>query len=170
MKAARFSKIELLRDGRAVEIRALRPTDRAGLLAVLDCSSAESRYRRFFAPKRCLTGNEIAHFLDVDFVTHVALVAVEDGPGAIIGGGRYIVIEPGQAEVAFFVADHCQGQGIGAALMRHLVTIAHEAGLKEMTADILADNTSMMKVFQKSGLPLRTTRDGGYVRVILQLL
>ncbi len=48
----------------------------------------------------------------------MALVAVmeEGGRPAIVGGGRYIVEQPGQAEVAFVVVDRHQGQGIGSAL------------------------------------------------------
>jgi GNAT superfamily N-acetyltransferase len=171
METAKFSTIELLRDGRAIEIRALRPTDRVGLLAALHRSSAQSRYRRFFSPKRAFTENEIAYFLNVDFVTHVALVAVEEGGrGGIVGGGRYIVVQPGKAEVAFFVVDQCQGQGIGAALMRHLASVALESGLKQLSAEVMADNISMMRVFEKSGLRLNTTREGSVVHVTLQLL
>ncbi len=46
-------------------------------------------------------------FLKIDFENHVALVAeiVEDGHPGIIGGGRYIVSRPGQAEIAFVVID-----------------------------------------------------------------
>jgi len=55
-----------------------------------------------------------------DFVNHVALVAEidEGGKPAIVGGGRYIVGHPGEAEVAFVVIDADQGQGIGASLTR----------------------------------------------------
>ena len=48
----------------------------------------------------------------------------------IAGGGRYIVVRPGQPEVAFVVVDEYQGRGIGKALMRHLVSIACAAGLQ----------------------------------------
>jgi hypothetical protein len=42
----------------------------------------------------------------------VALVAVieDDGRTVIVGGGRYIFLQPGQAEVAFAVVDKYQGQ------------------------------------------------------------
>ena len=108
--------------------------------------------------------------MNVDFVTHVALVAAleEDGRRVIIGGGRYIVVQPGKAEVAFVVVDQYQGQGIGAALMR-LATIARDAGFEELIAEVLADNISMLKVFQKSGLRLSTTHEAGVVHVALQL-
>src|SRR5687767_1612306 len=81
IEAAKYSAIETLRDGRRVEIRALRPEDRDGLSEVVGRSSAESLHRRFFAVRRSFTEKEIAFFLNVDFVHHVALVAVvkEDG-------------------------------------------------------------------------------------------
>ena len=101
----------------------------------------------------------------------MALVAVleEEGRCVIIGGGRYIVVQPGKAEVAFVVVDQYQRQGIGAALMRHLATIARDAGLEELIAEVLADNISMLKVFQKSGLRLSTTHEAGVAHVVLQL-
>jgi GNAT superfamily N-acetyltransferase len=72
--------------------------------------------------------------------------------------------------MAFFVDDQYQGQGVGAALMRHLAKIARDAGLKELIAEILADNISMLKVFQKSGLRLSTSREGQVIHVALQLV
>ena len=166
---AKYDAVETLRDGRRFSVRALRPDDRAGLLSAVSQSSAQSLYRRFFSPKRNFTEDEVAYFTDVDFVGHVALVAEleKDGQGVIIGGGRYVLVEPGKAEVAFVVVDHYQGQGVGTALMRHLAAIARQAGLKELTAEVLADNTSMLKVFEKSGLHLRTARDASVIHVAL---
>jgi ribosomal protein S18 acetylase RimI-like enzyme len=68
------------------------------------------------------------------------------------------------------VIDERQGQGIGAALMQHLVAIARESGLKELIAEVLPDNVPMLKVFEKSGLRLSTTREARVVHVTLQLL
>jgi RimJ/RimL family protein N-acetyltransferase len=166
-----YSVIERLRGGRPVEIRALRPADRAELLAAVDRSSPQSLYRRFFSPKRVFTEQEVAYFLNVDFVNHVALVAVVDEGcrPLIVGGGRYVVIRPGRAELAFAVVDQYQGQGIGAALMRHLAAIAREGGLVELVAEVLPDNLSMLRVFEKSGLRLATTREAGVVHVVLGL-
>jgi GNAT superfamily N-acetyltransferase len=170
-EAARYSAIESLRDGRRLEIRALRPEDQVGLLAAIGRSSAQSLYRRFFGAKRDFSEKERAFFLNVDFVSHVALAAVveEAGRPVIVAGGRYVAERPGAAEVAFIVIDEYQGQGIGAALLRHLATIARGAGLKEFTAEVLPDNISMLKVFDKSGLKTSTKRGQGAVHVSLQL-
>jgi len=59
--------------------------------------SDESIQRRFFAPKRHFSAHEVEFFVNVDFTSHVALVAVltEQERPAIVGGARYIVIGPG---------------------------------------------------------------------------
>jgi GNAT superfamily N-acetyltransferase len=171
VEAATFSAVETLRDGRRVAIRALRQDDRAELLAAVGRTSRESLYRRFFSVKRGFTEQETAYFLNIDFVDHVALVAVveEGSRPVIVGGARYIVLQPGKAEVAFTVIDQYQGQGIGAALMRHLAGIAQGAGLRELIADVLPENHAMLMVFAKSGLPLRTKRESDVVHVVLRL-
>jgi len=169
--AAKYSAIELLRDGRRVEIRALRREDRADLVTAVGRIGTQSLVRRFFGLRRAFSEPEITYFVNVDFVNHVALVAIVDEGGRrlIIGGGRYIVLQPGQAEVAFAVVDAYQRQGVGAALMRHLTTIAREAGLRELIAEVLTDNTGMLKVFEKSGLPLQMKRSPGVVHIALQI-
>jgi GNAT superfamily N-acetyltransferase len=109
--------------------------------------------------------------VNIDFVTQVALVAIVDegGQRAVAAGGRYVLVRPGVAEVAFVVVDDYQGQGLGAALMRHLASIAREAGLRELVAEVLPENQPMLSVFQKCGLPITTRRDRGAVHVTMQL-
>jgi ribosomal protein S18 acetylase RimI-like enzyme len=171
--AADYSAVETLRHGRRLEIRALRPNDRGEFAAAASSLSAESLYRRFFAAKRHFSEEERSFFVDVDFINHVALVALlEDRGGgrpAIVGGARYVVTKPGEAEVAFAVVDQYQGLGIGATLMRHLCAIAREAGLRQLTAEVLPHNKAMLKLFEKSGLRVATRRESGTVHVTLGL-
>ena len=154
-----------------MEIRALKPQDRDDLMAAVDRTSSDSLYRRFFAVRRHFTETEESFYLNVDFVSHVALIAVadENGRPIIIAGGRYVVGEPGQAEVAFTVVDKYQGRGVGAALLRHLAVIARQAGLRELVAYVLPDNRAMLKVFEKSGLKYTAKREAGSVYVKLGL-
>jgi GNAT superfamily N-acetyltransferase len=171
LEVEKYSEIETLRGGRLVEIRALGPDDRADLIAAVGRTSEQSLYRRFFGLKRSFSEHEATFFVNVDFVNHVALVALinEGGRSVIVGGGRYIVVQPGQAEVAFAVIDEYQGQGIGRALMRHLATIARAAGLKTLIAEVLPENTPMLQLFKTSGLRLITKREAQVVHVTLRL-
>jgi RimJ/RimL family protein N-acetyltransferase len=171
LEPANYSAFETLRDGRRAEIRALKSGDRADLIAAVARSSPQSLYRRFFAVKRDFTEPEIEFFLNVDFVNHVALVAIVDvaGQAVIAGGARYVVVQPGRAEIAFTVVDQYQGQGIGTALMYHLATIARGAGLKELIAEVLPDNVPMLKVFEKSGSLLSMKREPQVVHVVVRL-
>lgn len=169
--AANYSAVETLRDGRRVEIRAFRPGDRADLEAAVARTSAQSLYLRFFTVKRGFSDREKEFFLNVDFVDHVALMAwvEEAGRNVIAGGGRYVVVEPGKAEVAFVVIDPYQGHGIGAALLRHLAVVARAAGLTDLVAEVLPENTAMLKVFENSGLYMTTINHPEVVQVTLQL-
>ena len=54
LDAAKYSAVDLLRDGRRVEIRALKPDDQADLVAAVGRTSAQSLYRRFFGPSATL--------------------------------------------------------------------------------------------------------------------
>jgi RimJ/RimL family protein N-acetyltransferase len=163
--------IEHLRNGREVEIRPLRPDDKDDMLAAIGRTGMQSLQRRFFAVKRGFSEKEIAFFMNIDFSNHVALVALadEDGRSVIIGGGRYIVVEPGQAEIAFVVIDAYQGQGIGTLLMRHLAAIARDAGLKELIAEVMPENAAMRKVFGRFGFRPAARQEPGVIHLVMQL-
>jgi len=166
-----YSANEHLRDGREVEIRALRPDDKEDMLTAISRTGTQSLQRRFFVVKRGFSEKEIGYFMNVDFANHVALAALadEDGRKIIIGGGRYIVTEPGKAEIAFVVIDDYQGQGLGTLLMRHLAVLARNAGLNELIADVLPENGAMRKVFSKFGFQARRGPDPQVVHLVLTL-
>ena len=140
------------------------------MLSAVGRVSAQSLYRRFFGPKRGFTEKEADYFVNVDFVTHVALAAVIDdgGQATIVGAGRYIVSEPGKAELAFAIVDEYQGKGIGAALLRNLILIARESGLQQLVAEVLPENAPMLALFRKCGFGVSKSV-AGVVHVVLDL-
>ncbi|TFV73596.1 GNAT family N-acetyltransferase [Bradyrhizobium frederickii] len=166
-----YSASEHLRDGNLIEVRALRPDDEAGMLAALEATGAQSLQRRFFTTKRHFSDKERSFFMNADFKSHVALVAVADAAGksAIVAGGRYIVFEPGRAEMAFVVIDAWQRRGVGSLLMRHLVKLARGAELRQLTAEVLPDNAPMLSVFRKFGFSPIASGDPGLVHLVLTL-
>ena len=170
-EAINYTAHELLRDGSQIDIRALRREDEADMLAAIGKTSAQSLQRRFFVMKRHFSDKERAYFMDIDFKNHVAIVAIakEAGREVIAGGGRYIVFEPGRAEMAFVVVDAWQGRGVGSILMRHLARFASEAGLQELTAEVLPENVAMRKVFEKFGFTPAPRRDPQTLHLVRKL-
>jgi GNAT superfamily N-acetyltransferase len=121
--------------------------------------------------KRGFSEKEVDFFINIDFDKHVALVAQldEGSRSGIAGGGRYILVGPGQAEIAFVVIDAYQGQGIGTILMHHLAVLARDAGIKELIADVLPENTAMLKLFSKCGFQPGPRREPQVTHLRLQL-
>jgi ribosomal protein S18 acetylase RimI-like enzyme len=168
---ASYSAIEVLRNGDRVEIRALRPSDRSALENAVDRTSPLSLYRRFFAVRTVFTEAQASYFVDVDFKKHVALVAVvNEGTAPLIaGGGRYVLVGNDKAEIAFMIIDAYQGRGIGRILLRHLAAIAKDAGIRQFVAEVLPENTPMLRLFEKSGLHINVQSERGVTHVTLDL-
>jgi ribosomal protein S18 acetylase RimI-like enzyme len=166
-----YTTTEHLRDGRSIEIRALHRDDRKDMLAAVGRSSGPSLQRRFFASKRSFSDAEIAFFMNIDFDRHVALVALlaEDGQPTIVGGGRYVLVQDGEAELAFLVVDAYQGQGIGRLLMKHLVAIARDKGLHALTAEVLPENGAMLRLFKDFGFRTVPQSDFGTIHLLCAL-
>jgi GNAT superfamily N-acetyltransferase len=168
-EASDYRAIETLTNGSKIEIRALRPEDRAGILDAIRRTSDESLYKRFFSFKRTFSDQEIDLYVNVDFSNQVALVAaaMENGQSVIFGGARYILLGPGKAEIAFVVDDAHQGQGIGTLLMKHIGILARQAGLRELIAEVLPSNSGMLNVFRKSGLRMTSSQGPDSIHVVL---
>ena len=171
MDAASYSAQDRLRDGSPVEIRALRPSDAEGMQQSLGRMSTESIVRRFFAPRKGFSAQEVSRFVDVDFVGQVALVALMDSDGrhGIVGGARYIVLAPGIAEMACAVEDSHQGRGLGRLLLQHLGVLARAAGIRQIRADVLPENRPMLGLLRSSGLVAATAHEEGAVQLTLNL-
>jgi GNAT superfamily N-acetyltransferase len=168
-----FEAQERLRDGRVITIRAIRPEDSRAFADAFVKLERETVYMRLFAHKERLTDEELRRLTAVDFVREVALVgtgATEDGD-AVIAGGRYIACDAAgrRAEVAFTVRDDYQGLGVAGRLLEHLVRIARDQGIAELVADVLPQNSAMLRVFARSGLPMTQSRGDGVVHVRLAL-
>lgn len=141
------------------------------MLEAVKRTSAKSLFRRFFGPRREFSESEIRFFLNVDFVNHIAIIAEidENGKSAVVGGARFIKLDAETAEMAFAVIDPYQGHGIGKMLMHHIAVLARAAGIRKLVAEVLPENTPMLKVMEKSGLPMTTRRESKVVHVALAL-
>jgi protein lysine acetyltransferase len=142
-------------------VRLIRDADKAALLDLFERLTAQSRMRRFLAPKPALSRRELAYLTELDQVRHAAFVAVAPD-GAFVGVARY-ACAPGEtevADVAFAVADAWQGQGVGTALAGLLVAHACANGITHLQATTLPENGPARKLLARMGFTVRGIADG----------
>jgi RimJ/RimL family protein N-acetyltransferase len=146
MTGASQSQLVTLRSGDVVRIRPIRPDDAQALVRAYANLGGESRYRRFFTVMPELPDATLKAAVEVDHADHEALVAVLLLSTEIVGECRFIRLadQPDTAEVGVTVVDAWQGRGLGSALLARLSERAAEAGIEYFTAEVLAENRTML--------------------------
>jgi RimJ/RimL family protein N-acetyltransferase len=135
--------------------------------------SEQTVYLRYHGQLKSMPHNKLQVFCNVDYDTEMALVGEtgEEGRTEIVGVGRYMT-DPGKstAEMAFVVADDWQRKGLGTYLFRQLISIGRHEGIRRFTADVLAENSGMLKIFHRSGMTVETATDEGVVHVTMSVI
>ncbi|MEO7351867.1 MAG: GNAT family N-acetyltransferase, partial [Marmoricola sp.] len=157
----------LLRDGRTAHLRPIVPEDADGLVEFYTHVSEESKYFRFFAPMPNLSDRDVHRFTNVDYRDRVAFVMTV--AQKIIAVGRYDVIEPREAEVAFLVQDVHQGRGIAQLLLEHLAQAGRERGVDRFVAEVLPDNRRMIQVFREQGYRVKGDWEEGVMHLEFEI-
>jgi acyl-CoA synthetase (NDP forming)/GNAT superfamily N-acetyltransferase len=141
----------LLADGATAEIRAATPADLDAVCDMHAAMSPENLYLRFFSMSKDAAEREARRLCRPAGPDHAALLACLDGK--VVGAASY---EPtstaGVAEVAFAVPDGMHGRGVATLLLEHLVSLARIRHLTAFTAETLAENSAMLRVFADAGL------------------
>ena len=153
-------------DGGVVHLRPILPTDADALVAFHDRLSDRTRYLRYFGAHPYLSPREVERFTVVDHRARVAFIALLGDE--IIAVGRYEgTARPdgdgvtGPAEIAFVVRDDHQSRGLGSILLEHLTAAARERGVRRFEAEVLAENSQMVRVFRDAGYQVsRQFEDG----------
>jgi len=149
----------LLADGHIASIRPLRESDRDALVALHDAASDEAIRLRFFTVNRAAGRAYADHLVTVSGEKAITLVAL--GHDRLLGEATAERLSPDTAEVAFLVADDVTGLGIGSLLLEHLAAACRELGIRRFVAEVLADNSAMLRVFRDAGFSLtRRSADG----------
>jgi acetate---CoA ligase (ADP-forming) len=156
----------VLRDGSTVQVRPVRPDDEPAMLGFLEGLSEESRAFRFFSAGANLAA-AAKLMVDVDYAGRFGLVATRGSGEGIVGQANYFVSEPGQAEVAFTIADHLQGRGLATILLAHLAQPAEDAGIHVFVAEVMPRNHLMIDVLRESGFPVEVSSLPGLLRIEL---
>jgi len=143
-----------MKDGRQVTIRPIRAEDELPMVEFHKALSDGTVYRRYFRAQRL--ESRVAHerlfrkcFVDYD--REVALVAEhrneDSGVSELLGVGRLVrQADDAEAELAVVITDRCQEMGLGTELVRRLIEVAKCEGIRRIKAEILSENTAMVKL------------------------
>jgi len=157
-----------LKDATPIIVRAIRPEDEPLITRLHSTLSEQSIRFRFFSMVKTLSRESLIRLCHLDYSREMALVAERNG--ALLGVSRYYMNPQTQsAEFAIVVSDACQGQGLGDHLMRRLIVVARERGVKQLTGSVLRENHRMLALAKELGFREGKSGEAGVAQVVLDL-
>ncbi|MCF8125892.1 MAG: GNAT family N-acetyltransferase [Desulfotignum sp.] len=161
---AHIEETKTFKGGSIVRFRAMKPSDEEMMRRFFYRCSREMIFYRFFYSIKTMDHDKMQTYVNVDYQKEFSIVGlfVEEGNQKIIAESRMVKDERTCCgEVAFLIDERFQGIGIGSYLLSRLIEQAREQGFEGLTAEVLSDNQPMIKVFEKSGLPLKSRLENG---------
>ena len=158
----------VLADGEMATVRRLHPADATAVLTLHTTLTERDRYLRFFGPVPSTLDKVATAIAAESGATHAAVGCFLRG--ALVGVAQYEVLaEPATAEIALVVDGEVRTHGIATLMLEHLVWIARGQGVRKFVAEVLAENSRVIRVFADLGLPFEASRGGPEREVTLLL-
>jgi len=167
---AQYESVVELLDKSKVMIRPIKPDDEPMMKEMFYSFSEKTVYLRYHGKLKAMPHNKLQVFCNIDYRTEMALVGVVGvaGQEEVIAVGRYLTdATESSAEMAFVVRDDYQRKGLGTLLFERLIEIGQENGIQRFHAEVLSENSGMLKIFHRSGLDVETAMEEGVVHVVM---
>jgi acetyltransferase len=142
-------------NGRHFNVRPVRPDDEARLRRFFAAVTADDLRQRYFSPMKSVSPAFIARLTQIDYARVIVLLAVDAGDEVIGIAQVHADPELEEGEYAILLRSDLKGQGLGWALMQRLIEVSKRIGLKQMTGQVLRDNTSMLAMCRQLGFAIR---------------
>ena len=152
------------RAGLELLLRPVKISDEPLLKEFFYSLSDESMYQRFISARRDIPHELLQDLVAVDYFTKMVLVAVteRDGRESICGLGQYgMNRDMYTADVALVVRDDCQKKGVAGEMLAYLTFLAKRQGLLGFTAEVLAGNEPVFRLFRKMGFDVSKRNEEG---------
>ncbi len=141
----------LLADGATIEIRAANPADFGAVRQMYRAMSPDNIYLRFFSMSMATAEDQARKACREPAADHATRLAWLDGE--LVGIASYECAQPPTiAEIAVAVADHAHHRGVGTLLIEHLVSAGRDHGVRTFAAEVLTENSAILKMFANAGL------------------
>jgi GNAT superfamily N-acetyltransferase len=140
------------RTGLEVFLRPVKLSDEPLFKEFGHALSDQTIYRRFFKRVYDMPHEFLQRLVVIDYTEKMAILAIrkEGEKETILGVGRYFIDQDSHtASLALVVRDDCQQQGLGRVLLSYLTYLGKKQGLLGFTAEVLLENTPMLKLFRQ---------------------
>ena len=138
---------DVLPDGTRVLMRALRPEDSALYPDFVTHVTREDARLRFFSAVSGLSEERIAELTRLDYERAMAFIAIGEATGDMLGVVRlHLDADRKDGEYAVIVRSALKGHGLGWLLMQRMIEYARTIGLKRVHGQVLAENTTMLRM------------------------
>lgn len=164
-----YEKTVLIRRGRSVLLRPIRPEDEPMHEEMFKSFSNETKRFRFFGPIK-ESHEMLARYSQIDYDREIAIIAelTEEGRKKMAGVVRLIADPYNEtAEYAIVIGDPWQGQGLGTIMTRYSLEIARSRGIKKVYAYLLDDNLKMLDMFHQFKFKSQKEEDMYRVELLL---
>jgi acetyltransferase len=156
-----------LPDGTQLSIRPIRPEDERLYPAFLQRVTPDDLRMRFFAPVKEFTHHFIARFTQIDYARAMAFVGIDEASGEMLGVARlHMLTHSDTGEYAVLVRSDLKGRGLGWLLMKTLVDYARGEGVRAIQGDVLAENTTMLRMCAELGFSVENNPNEPGVRTV----
>jgi RimJ/RimL family protein N-acetyltransferase len=163
---------QTFKNGLNVLFRAIKPSDEDQMRQLFYRFSDKAIYYRYFSPIKTMPHEKMQEYVNVDYRNDLSIVAFVGEPGkrTLIAEARFAKHrDKPLVDIAFVVDEKYQGFGIATFLYQLLAKLARERGAQGMTADVLASNRAMLKVFEKGGFPVQARMEQGAYALTIDL-
>ena len=158
---------DLLPDGARVLIRPLKPEDAAYYPEFVANVAAEDARLRFFAAIRELSEERIAELTRLDYTRAMAFIALDEAETRMLGVVRLHLDDDRQSgEYAVIVRSALKGHGLGWLLMQRMIAYARAIGLERVHGQMLAENTTMLRMCEDLGFDVADDPHDKGIRVV----
>ncbi len=146
-----------VKNGWGVFVRPIRPEDEPLIHELLRHVTSQDLRLRFFAPMKEFTHEFIARLTQLDYARAMAFVAFDEATNELVGVVRLhsdSIYENG--EYAILLRSDLKGRGLGWTLMQLIIEYAKSEGLKQISGQVLQENTAMLKMCRELGFAVKS--------------
>ncbi|MDD5167472.1 MAG: GNAT family N-acetyltransferase, partial [Syntrophales bacterium] len=157
-------------DNLEVHFRAIKPSDEDEMRRLFYRFSDQAVYYRYFSPIKTMPHTKMQEYVNINYRCVMSLVGIvkESGVEKIIAEARFARSKSNFLADTAFIVDECyQGKGIASFLFDLLIRAAREEGVEGFSADILADNKAMLKVYEKAPFPVKAVLTSGIYKLTI---